>query len=315
VAFAALVAGLATATGAQAQDTRVAVTVASGDGTPPAVIMVDQVRHWTEFVRRANGGAVPVRQLHQQAIQGLTTSAWMEGEAREQGIVVSDAEVRKSFEEQKRQSFPRDADFRRYLKLSGQTQQDIEQRVRIDLIERRIHDRVIAPAAAGVSEQDVTDFIAQHLQQAPERRDVRLIVTRTIGEADAARAVLEVGGTWRAVARRYSSDARTKHRSGVEKWLRRHDLPKPVARAIFKAQPQRLTGPIHTTTGYYVFAVSRIHPAITYALDRETVRETLVSQAQQHLLDAFMSAFTAKWTARTTCAPEYAFAEECANRK
>ena len=46
---------------------------------------------------------------------------------------------------------------------------------------------------------------------------------------------------------------------------------------------------------------------------RAQVRAKLVSDAQQKALDAFVTAFTAKWRARTTCAPAYLWDGDCAN--
>ena len=40
-------------------------------------------------------------------------------------VKVTDADVKKSFDEQKKQSFPKDADYQKFLKKSGQTQEDI----------------------------------------------------------------------------------------------------------------------------------------------------------------------------------------------
>ena len=64
-------------------------------------------------------------QLRDQVLQLLISFQWIQGEAKEQGIKVTDAEVKKSFDEQKKQSFPKDADYQKFLKDSGQTEADI----------------------------------------------------------------------------------------------------------------------------------------------------------------------------------------------
>jgi hypothetical protein len=58
-----------------------------------------------------------------------------------------------------------------------------------------------------------------------------------------------------------------------------------------------------------------IHPrhVVPLARQRAETREALVSEAQQHALDAFVTAFTAKWRARTTCAPAYVWEKDCGN--
>src|SRR6201999_3111860 len=69
-------------------------------------------------------------QLRDQVLQLLISFKWIEGEANSMGLKVSNADVQKSFAQQKKQSFPKDADFKKFLKTSGYTQQDIMQRVR-----------------------------------------------------------------------------------------------------------------------------------------------------------------------------------------
>src|SRR5829696_6804094 len=46
--------------------------------------------------------------LRDQVLQLLISFEWIEGEAKEQGVKVSDAEVKKSFDQQRKQAFPKD---------------------------------------------------------------------------------------------------------------------------------------------------------------------------------------------------------------
>src|SRR5687768_15091743 len=82
-------------------------------------------------------------QLRDQVLQLLTSFQWIEGEAEEMGIKVSDAEIKKSFEQQKKQSFPKEAQYQKFLKDYGQTEQDVMQRVKLDLLSNKIRDKVI----------------------------------------------------------------------------------------------------------------------------------------------------------------------------
>ena len=58
-------------------------------------------------------------QLKNEVMQFLIQSEWVQQEAEEQGVKVSDAEVRRSFEDQKKQAFPKDKDYQEFLKTSG----------------------------------------------------------------------------------------------------------------------------------------------------------------------------------------------------
>src|SRR3954462_14212271 len=68
--------------------------------------------------------------LRDQVMQLLTRFEWIDGEAKERGIKITDAEVKKSFDEQKKQAFPKDADYQKFLKQNGQSEDDILERVR-----------------------------------------------------------------------------------------------------------------------------------------------------------------------------------------
>src|SRR3954451_7654018 len=57
-------------------------------------------------------------QQRSQVMQLLVSFKWIQGEAEAQGIKVTDAEVKKSFDEQKKQSFPKEADYQKFLKQS-----------------------------------------------------------------------------------------------------------------------------------------------------------------------------------------------------
>src|SRR5918995_5230855 len=82
-------------------------------------------------------------QLRDQVLQLLTSFEWIEGEAEEMGIKVTDAEVKKSFDQQKKQSFPKDADYQKFLKDSGQTEADILLQVKADLLKNKITEKIV----------------------------------------------------------------------------------------------------------------------------------------------------------------------------
>ena len=59
--------------------------------------------------------------LRDQVLQLLISFEWIEGEAKEMDIKASEAEVKKAFDKQKKEAFPKAADFEKFLKDSSQT--------------------------------------------------------------------------------------------------------------------------------------------------------------------------------------------------
>ena len=150
-------------------------------------------------------------QYRSQVLQLLISFKWIQGEAEAQGIKVTDAEVKKSFDEQKKQSFPKEADYQKFLKNSGQTQEDIMQRVKLDLLSNKIRDKVVKGKDT-VSDKAIADFYAKNKARfaQPEKRDLRVVLTKEKADADKALAALKDGDSWKTVAKKYSIDDTSK---------------------------------------------------------------------------------------------------------
>ena len=68
----------------------------------------------------------------------LISADWTIGEAQELHIVVMDAKVRRTFNHIRRQQFPRLREFTKFLESSGQTEEDLLLRVRLNLLASRM---------------------------------------------------------------------------------------------------------------------------------------------------------------------------------
>jgi foldase protein PrsA len=246
--------------------------------------------------------------LREQVMQLLTSFQWIEGEAKEQGIKVSDAEVKKSFEEQKKQSFPKEADYQKFLKQYDQTEEDILQRVKLDLLSNKIRDKIVK-GKDKVTDAQIQEFYDKNKTRfaQPERRDLRIVLTKGVDKAKAAKAALERGDSWKVVAKKYSIDQASKAQGGKLPAQAQGTLEKSLDEAVFKAKKGVISGPVKTQFGYYVFVVEKIQKAKQQTLDqaKATIKQTLASQNQQKALDKFVTDFQKKWKNRTTCRDEY----------
>jgi foldase protein PrsA len=247
-------------------------------------------------------------QLRAQVMQLLIANRWVEGEAKAQGLSVSDAEVKKSFAEQKKQSFPKDADYKKFLQTSGQTEQGILDRVRVQLLSDKIRDKVVKGKDT-VSDAAIADFYNKNKARfaQPEKRDLRVVLTKDKATADKARAALDSGDSWTTVAKKYSIDDTSKAAGGKLPAQAKGTLDKELDDAVFSASKNELKGPIKTQYGYYVFTVSAITAASqqTLAEAKETIKQTLQSQNQQKALDTFVKDFTKRWKDKTECSDAY----------
>jgi foldase protein PrsA len=253
--------------------------------------------------------------LRDQVVGLLTSYRWIEGEAQQRNIKVSQADVQKSFQQQKKQSFPKDADYQKFLKRSGQSQSDILTRVRLDLLSGKIRDQVIK-GKDKVSQAQIKAFYDKNKQRfsTPQTRDLLVVLTKSKGKAQQARKKISSGTPWAKVAKQYSVDQASKAQGGKLPAQAKGALEKSLDAAVFSAPTNALTGPIKTQFGWYVFKVTKVHPATTQSLAQATptIKQTLASQNQQKALDTFLNSFRKEWRAKTTCRKGY-ITSECSN--
>jgi foldase protein PrsA len=254
-------------------------------------------------------------QMRDQVLQLLISSKWIEGEADAMHIKVSDADVNKSFQQQKKQSFPKESDYQKFLKNSGESQEDLLNRVKLNLLTNKIRDKVIK-GKDRVSEAAITAFYNKNKARfaQPEKRDLRVVLTKKKGDAQAAYDALKAGGSWKAIAKQYSIDDTSKANGGKLPAQAKGTLDKQLDDAVFSASKGKLEGPIKTQYGYYVFVVTGITKASqqTLAQAHDTIKQTLQSQNQQKALDAFVKDFTKRWKDKTECSDGYK-TTECKN--
>ena len=125
--------------------------------------------------------------LSEQALNTLLDSAWIKGEGAERGIEVSDREVQQEFEQTKNENFKTEKEYQDFLAQSGFTQEDIDERVELQIISTKIQDEINADAAT-VPEEDAKKFYESNEEQfeQPASRNIRVLQAQT--EADAQKA-------------------------------------------------------------------------------------------------------------------------------
>jgi foldase protein PrsA len=244
-----------------------------------------------------------------QTIPFLVTADWIEGEAADEGIVDTPAEIAKMLKQIEAAQFSSDAGLHRFLATSGETQADLSFRVRIDDLSNKLRTKAIAGPFA-ISADQIAAYYTAHADDfsEPERREVRLLHLRTATAARHARSLLASGQSFAKVAKRYPESGgrlvdfvRDEHESALDA-------------AIFGARVGRLVGPLRTASGYDVVRLQRVTPASTETVAQATpaITQILTQTDQQNALNAFVTAFNAKWRAITVCAAGYVVSD-CSN--
>src|SRR5829696_1684105 len=254
-------------------------------------------------------------QLKREVMQFLIQAEWVQQEAAEQDIKVTDAQIKKSFEDQKKQAFPDDKQYKEFLASSGMTEEDILFRVKLDQLQQKLTQKVTEDAKK-VSDEDISAYYEKNKKRfaQPERRDLRVVLTKTEAKAEQAKKVLESGQSFKKVVKQYSIDEASKSQGGLLPAVSEGQQEKAFDEAIFKAEKGKIEGPVKTQFGWYVFEVEKVTKASQQTLDqsKETIKNLLRSQRQQKALDGFIKSFREDYKDETDCADDYRVAE-CKN--
>jgi foldase protein PrsA len=253
--------------------------------------------------------------LKSEVMQFLIQAEWVQQEAADRDIEVTEAAVEKSFEEQKKQAFPTDKAYKQFLETSGMSEADILFRVKLSLLQEKLTKK-ITDEAKTVSASDVEEYYDKNKNRfaQPERRDLRVVLTKTEAKAEEAKRALEGGQSWKQVAKEYSIDEASKAQGGKMPSVAKGQQDKAFEDAVFAAQKGELEGPVKSQFGWYVFEVEKVIPASQQSLEqaRETIKNLLRSEREQKALDAFIKDFREQYKDETNCADDFRVAE-CKN--
>jgi foldase protein PrsA len=254
-------------------------------------------------------------QLKQDVMQFLIQGEWVQQEADERGIEVKPAELRKALEDQKKQVFPNDKQYQQFLKTSGMTEEDVLFRVKLNELQQRLTQKVTEEANK-VSDEDISSYYDKNKKRfaQPERRDLRVVLTKTEAKAAQAKKALGSGDSFKQVVKKYSIDEASKSQGGLLPAVSEGQQEKAFDTAIFDAEKGKVEGPVKTQFGWYVFKVEKVTEASQQSLEesKDTIKNLLRSQRQQKALDDFIKGFRNDYKDQTNCADDYRVAE-CKN--
>ena len=249
------------------------------------------------------------KSLQQEVLGFLISSEWVLGEGSSLGVNVSDKEVKKQFETIKNEQFPKPEDFEKFLATSGQTVSDLLLRVKLNLLSSKIQQHVVKSKST-VTEAQIEKYYNENKSRfgTPEKRNLRIILTKTEAQASAAKKEVESGKSFASVAKRVSIDPTSKANGGLLSGVTKGQEEKALDTAIFSAKTNVLGGPVKTPFGYYVYEVVSSTPGTQEPLSKvkTAIKEQLVSTGEQSALSKFVKGFKKKWMEKTECRSGYA---------
>jgi len=264
-------------------------------------------------------GSEKYEELQETALGEILDTIWIQGQAEEMGFSVTPKEVEQELEKLKKQAFKTEKQYEEFLKESHYTEEDVNQRVTVQVLSTKIQEQLKEEGSAPSSRE-----IEEYYEEAkasqfttPESRDIRIVVNKDKGKAEEAKAALEKDSSvksWEKVAKKYSTDPSTKGKGGLQSGVSEGQLSEPLNAEIFKAEQGDLGGPVKESRGYVVFEVATIKPEKVSSLEevKSQISSQLEEQNQQQAFSQFLSNYNRTWTSRTFCADGFRV-KRCAN--
>jgi foldase protein PrsA len=256
--------------------------------------------------------ATQYNSLQSEVLGFLISSSWVLGEAGSLGVKVSDKEVKKQFEKIKTQQFPKAAEFQKFLSTSGQTVSDLLLRVKLNLLSSKIQQKIVKQKSK-VSQAEIAKYYKENPKRfgVAEKRDLLIILTKTEAQAKSAKQEVESGKSFESVAKKVSIDPTSKSNGGKLPGVVKGQEEKALDTAVFSAQKGKLTGPIKTPFGYYIFEVQKVTPGTQQTLKQAeaSIKSQLTATHQQKALSEFVKEFKKKWMGKTECRSGYVVAD------
>jgi foldase protein PrsA len=244
----------------------------------------------------------------QEVLGFLISAQWVLGEAEHLGVKVSDEEVKKEFEQLKNAEFPKAEDFEKFLASSGQTVSDVLLRVKLNLLSMKIQQKV-TKSKGKITQAQISKYYNENPQRfaVPEKRNIKVILTKTEAQALAAKKEIESGQSFSSVAKRVSIEPISRSAGGEVPGVVKGEEQPALNNAIFSAKLSVVGGPIKTSFGYYIYEVTKITAGShqTLAQSQAAIKQELAATQQQSSLTKFVKEFKKKWTAETDCRPEF----------
>jgi parvulin-like peptidyl-prolyl isomerase len=264
-------------------------------------------------------GSKKHEELSEKALGELLDQIWIKGEAEELGVKVTDKQVEEELAQIKKQNFPSKGSYQKFLKESKFTEEDVIDRVELQVLSNAIQEQVNSeaptPSSAEVKSYYENEKATQFTEK--ESRDVRLVINKDKAKVEAAKKALEQDHSpagWKKAATKYSSDPTSKAKGGLQEGITEEFLQEPLKKAIFGSATGELVGPEKYEGNYILLEVVKLNPAKVKPLPevKAQIEETLKSEKQQQFFSEFVSDYQSKWTSRTYCADGFVI-ERCAN--
>jgi parvulin-like peptidyl-prolyl isomerase len=264
-------------------------------------------------------GSDKYEELQTNALSELVNAIWVQGQAEEMDLSVTDKQVEDELATIKKQNFGTDKAYEKFLAESKFSEEDVDDRIRLQLLTTQIQESVqgSAPAPSDSEIEAYYDANKDSQFSTPASRDIRVVINKDKAKVDAAAKALEEDSSpasWKKVAAEYSIDPTSKTKGGLQEGVTEEVAQGALKQAIFGAATGELSGPVEYEKNWILIEVVKLNPEKVQSLAevKGQITSTLAQEQQQEYFSEFVTDWQTKWQQRTFCADGFVV-EQCAN--
>lgn len=234
-----------------------------------------------------NGKVITRDQLYREmyirvgedVLEEMIDAVLVQEEARRQGVVVSDEEVRQEVDRMIQEQYSSEQAFLETLDYYGMTRVDVEAQWRVYLAARKM----LLPQIQ-VGDDEIESYFEAHRDEFDEQEAVRLrhILAGSEEEARQILAELRAGADFAALAREKSLDKATASEGGDMGLVGRGQLPPELEDTAFTLPVGEWSDPVEAADGFHILQVLERREAREVSL--EEVRDRVVERLQEEKL-------------------------------
>lgn len=258
-------------------------------------------------------------EVRDKTLEELVNAVWLEGQAEELGVTVTDGQVEKELAKIKKESFPTPEAYEKFLEDSKYTQEEVDRLVKLQVLTTEIQSQVTeeAPKPDRGEIEDYYEAEKAAKFTTKESRDVRVVINEDKAKVEAAKKELDKDSSpanWKKVATKFSSDPTTASKGGLQAGIQEEFLPEELKAPIFGAATNELVGPVKVEKNYFLVEVVKLNAADVKSLKEAEpeIVSSLEQELQQKHFSEFIADYQSKWESRTYCADGFVI-KLCAN--
>jgi parvulin-like peptidyl-prolyl isomerase len=242
--------------------------------------------------------------LARPALALLINNQWLRNEGAELGIRVDRGALARELQASI------EAGLEKQLASTGRSLADVRAELEVAQFSNGIYEHIDAKTPV-LTPQRVRAYYDAHFANyaLPQMRDLHIVRTSNLAAAEKIKREIAKGRSFQSVVKSLAGVAQPiGAKEGLVEGLTYKRYSEPVlAKAIFRAHPHVLTGPVQITLGFFVFEVLSIHPPRQMPLKEAaaSIERELPTKLHNLTRVAAVKEFKRKWTARTDCTAGY----------